>query len=262
MAVTDLATRPAFSQLAMHRLAQFQTPPLECTPESPQGLPKDSVSPTVIGTRLQMAYEGVAQGENGPVRTDVHVPNASVVKTTEDYTRFVRILEKKYPNADGLDLNRAVRQHFYANDGARNQMPIFDSWLGTHGGRSLASLEGIEKDLKGLPHVITRPDGKSVNLAHLAVGIDTHYDIKRGEASRHSPLQWIRGAALTHGGDFGQTFGGVIRSIPGVGEENETLKKAFGYSSMDQLRGNQHGIEMGASMHSGQRLSTALQNHF
>ncbi|MCA9796334.1 MAG: hypothetical protein KC910_31220 [Candidatus Eremiobacteraeota bacterium] len=228
-----------------------------CDATTPGG-PRDGVSATVISTRLGLAYHDVAAADER-----VHVPDARLVKSTDDYTRFLSRLENKYPDADALDLNRAVRQHFYGDQGKRNQMGVFDSWLGDYGGNRLASLKGIEEDLQGLPDQLRRPDGKSVNLAHLAAGIDTHYQINKGMASRHNPVQWLKGAALTHAGDLGQTFGGLVRAvIPGVGDKDETISKALGYSSLDQLRGNQAGIEMGASLGPGEKLSAATRRYF
>ena len=218
--------------------------------------PRDSVSPSLTSSRIHGALSAYAGAETTGIR-------AGEVRTTNDYVQFLQGLEQKYPGASGLDLNRAVRQHFYSDEGSKNSSPVFDSWLGKDGGKNSPSLQGIEKDLQGLPTRLANPEGKQVDLSHVSVGIDAYYNQKTGRnGALEATLDAAKGFMLTHGGDLGQVFGGLIRAIPGVGDKDETVGRALAYASPDQLRGNQAGLSIGSDMTPQTKLSSAVQGYF
>lgn len=218
----------------------------------------DSVSGTAV--RSSQVHEGLKAFAGGaPIA-------ASDVHNTDDYSQFLRQLESKYPNASGLDLNRAVRQHFYSDNGTKNSSEVFDKWLGKEGGQNDPALKGIEKDLQGLPSRINNPSGKSVDLSHMTVGIDAYYNHKTG---RHGitdvPADAFKGVMLTHGGDAGQVFAATIKAAGnklGISNGDETFSNALGYASPPELRGNQAGIEIGMQIGRNDRLSDAVAKQF
>lgn len=187
---------------------------------------------------------------------------AKDVKTTEDYKEFIRGLEKKYPNASGFEINRAVRQHFYSGSGNRNTHEVFDDWLGTEGGMNNPNLKGIEKDLEGLPATIKDPCGRPINLAHQVVGIDTYYREKvLGEDSWYgAPKRAAQRFMLTNGGDYSQTVIGTGMAVFDV--DGTTFQQARNFSAPDQLNGNDDGLAIGDRMTASDRLSTALETEY
>lgn len=204
--------------------------------------------------------EGVASasqsGEPQPIR-------ANEVRSVEDYVLFVGQLEQKYPDVPGLEINRAIRQHFYGEDGVRNAGP-FELFLGSEGGLKNPALAGIRDVIQGLPHEIQGPDGKSINLAHMTVGIDAHYQYQM-EGRIMDPVDVAAGLFVTHAGDAGQVLGGLVRAAllsPDLESFRKDVDDAFGYASMDQLRGNQHGLEMGFKMSPESSLSQVLANYY
>lgn len=203
--------------------------------------------------------------QNCPLKTMTWKPpvrevKASEVKTTEDYKEFIRRLEQKYPKASGFEINRAVRQHFYSDDGRRNTHEVFDSWLGKEGGKNNPNLKGIEKDLEGLPSTIKDPCGRPINLAHQVVGVDTYYREKvLGEDSWYgAPKRAGQRFMLTNGGDYSQTIIGMGH----VPFTDTTVDQALNYSAADQLNGNNDGLAMGDRMTSTDRLSTVLETQY
>jgi hypothetical protein len=211
------------------------------------------------GVKSAQVHEALGAYAGAPI-------TAAQVRTTDDYTQLVRQLEQKYPNASGLDINRAVRQHFYSDNGVKNTHEAFDNWLGRDGGHNAAELTGVENDLQGLPSRVTDPAGKAVDLSHMAVGIDAYYNHKTGIHSiATAPIDAAKGFMLTHGGDLGQVFAAEVMAAGnklGISHGSETFSSALDYASMAELRGNQDGIEMGLDMGAHDRLSAALMKQF
>lgn len=180
----------------------------------------------------------------------------SQVKTSDDLVRFVGDLETKYPNAHPRDMMRALRQHYYSDDGNKNQFPLFDMMIGRKGGKFAPELKGIDKDLQGLPMHVKNKAGDRVDISHIFAGADAFYD---GGLAGQVKGRTV-GALASWGGDFLQT-GAELVFAPF--SKKYSFDEAIAKSSKDQLRGDAIGyFNIGGQVGSGLRVSVALWSAF